>query len=131
MNKIIKIIIILIPILIILQNCSTSESGLKTDPATGVTLQHQGIQLHFDTQMYCSVSFKSEGKILSFNLKNDGEGQPMPSHFVYIDDKLVGNFEIDFNNLIFSNIETNFGKGKQLILNGIANVAQMYVLVKN
>ena len=122
MNNLIKIITILTAMLIIMQNCSTTESGLKTDPATGVTLRHQGIQLHFDRHMYCTVSFETEGEMLHFNLKEDGKQKKIPSHFVLMGDQVVSDFEIDFDNLVYSDIETNFGKGKRLILNGIAHI---------
>jgi len=130
MNEIIKIMTILIPLVVFSQKSLSADSELKIDRSAGVNLRHQGFQLHFDLNMYCTVSFDTKGDMLQFNLIKDGKQKKISSHFVMMGDQLVSDFEIDFDNLIYSNIETNFGKGKKLIINGIAQINQQKRLGK-
>ncbi|MBV2247284.1 MAG: alpha-galactosidase [Lentimicrobium sp.] len=78
--------------------------------------------------MYCSIYYLS-----SNNPLNDVSGSAnsiKPSYYLEVNGEEVSDFTVDYNNIRIETIETELGKGKRLILNGIAEKENKYKIEK-
>ncbi|OFX33710.1 MAG: hypothetical protein A2W90_21695 [Bacteroidetes bacterium GWF2_42_66] len=78
--------------------------------------------------MYCSIYYLNANNPL-----NDISGSAnsiKPSYYLEVNGEEVSDFTVDYNNINIKTIETEFGKGKRLILNGIAEKENKYKIEK-
>ena len=80
-----------------------------------IHFKNENIQLIFDDLMYCKVEFELEGKKQSMNRSSRTGPDPLPPHFIMLDEIVYKNFKISSHE--FQNIEdAEFGTGKRLSL---------------
>jgi alpha-galactosidase len=80
-------------------------------------LKNENIHLIFDDLMYCKVEFEVDGNVQSMNHSTRTGPNPVPPHFIILDDIEYKNFK--FSSHEFQDIEDEeFGPGKRLILIG-------------
>jgi alpha-galactosidase len=99
-------------------NSCLIKSGGKVDAKfkSRVSIKNDQIELRFDKNMYCKVFFKN----LSLNIVGSVSGNTFPTHFIKINDSVLKDFTLINDSVKQQNINTEFGSGKRLILNGNA-----------
>jgi len=91
--------------------------------------KNENIQLIFDDLMYCKVEFELEGNVQSMNRSSRTGPNPLPPHFIMLDDIVYKNFKISSHE--FQNIEdAEFGTGKRLTLNGSDSAIERTLVVE-
>jgi hypothetical protein len=79
--------------------------------------RNENIHLILDELMYCKVEFEVEGNVQSMNQTGRTGSNPLPPHFIILDDIAYKNFKISSHE--FQDIEdAEFGQGKRLTLIG-------------
>ena len=53
--------------------------------------KNENIQLTFDDFMYCKVEYELEGNVQSMNSSSKTEPDPLPPHFIIMDDQVYNN----------------------------------------
>ncbi|MCK5463943.1 MAG: hypothetical protein KAI95_13040 [Bacteroidales bacterium] len=91
--------------------------------------KNENIQLTFDDFMYCKVEYELEGNVQSMNSSSKTEPDPLPPHFIIMDDQVYKNFKISSHE--FQNIEdAEFGTGKRLTLNGSDSTIERTLVIE-
>ncbi len=99
--------------------CIKSDNQIKLFKIDrNILFQNTKIELKFDSKMYCKVFYRSGGEKFSINNAARGEELSVPSHYIKVNGKDVKDFNIDYDNLWFSDIKGEFGIGKQIVLHG-------------
>ncbi|MEJ2635601.1 MAG: alpha-galactosidase [Calditrichia bacterium] len=80
----------------------------------GIVFRNSEIQLHFDNRMNETV-LQGTDKV---TLTREDPGRP--SHFVVVNGQNVTDFRMEPSNAECTDIQTRFGKGKRLVLRGVA-----------
>lgn len=97
-------------------NKDLSQVSFDIDDA-GIHFKNKNIHLTFDDLMYCKVEFEVDGNLLSMNHSSKTSPDPVPSHYIVLDDQVYKNFKISSH--VFLDIEDpEYGPGKRLTLNG-------------
>ena len=93
-------------------NKDMSTVSLEID-GDGMHLKNKNIHLIFDDFMYCKVEFEVDGNVQSMNSSNRNVSDPVPSHFIILDDQVYKNFKISSHE--FHDIgDPEYGPGKRL-----------------
>jgi len=78
--------------------------------------------------MYCSIYYLNTNHPL--NDVSSSANIIKPSYYLEVNGEEVSDFTMDYNNINTETIETELGKGKRLILNGIAEKENTYKIEK-
>ncbi len=120
MSKNIKYSIILLFLLFV--GCSSKEEiQVSVDLGKSVTLETSTTKIVFDSDMYSTLFVKKDGKLLSLNKREKIDSESLPSFYAVTNKGVIKNFKLDFDKIETKNISTQFGKGKQVVLQGISN----------
>lgn len=112
---------LLIALIIFSCKKSTSEHDFNYTEDGDIRFALSGIELQFDENMNVFVYF---GKETSLNSESGSDNDSKPSHFIMVDGKEITDFAVDYDKLKTENVETVFGKGKKIILTGIAETPE-------
>lgn len=121
-------IAILVFVCISMISCSKKSRDFYYETGSEIWFRNSEISLKFDKNMYCSIYYLS-----SNNPLNDVSGSAnsiKPSYYLEVNGEEVSDFTVDYNNIRIETIETELGKGKRLILNGIAEKENKYKIEK-
>ncbi len=102
-----------------MSSCLNSEKDFSVKKDGDIWFRNSGIELKFDKHMYCNVYQRGESVSLN-DIDGDNE-LSRPSHFLVIDGEELNEFSVDYDNIKVESIETAFGKGRKLLLTGIAD----------
>ncbi len=92
-------------------------------------LRNENIHLLFDDYMYCKVEFEVDGNVQSMNHSTSTGSDPLPPHFIKLDDIVYKNFKISSHE--FQDIEDpEFGPGKRLTLNGSDSAIERSLVIE-
>ncbi|KPL11779.1 MAG: hypothetical protein AMS26_19540 [Bacteroides sp. SM23_62] len=92
-------------------------------------LKNENIHLIFDDLMYCKVEFEVDGYVQSMNHSTRTGSNPVPPHFIILDDIAYKHFRISSHE--FENIEdADFGSGKRLTLNGSDSAIERSLVIE-
>ncbi len=105
-------------VILILSSCSTSEKDFTYTEGGDIWFQNSGIEVQLDKNMHMLVHYNGEETPLNSAGSNDNY---KPSHFIVVDGEEITDFTVDYDELESESVETAFGKGKKLILKGIAD----------
>ncbi len=97
------------------------EISFSYKPDGYIWFKNSQIELRFDRYMYCKVYYRKNGEILSLNDASRNSPLSLPSHFICIDGTAIKDFMVDYDNIVCEEIDTRFGKGKRLVLIGVAD----------
>ncbi|MCK5104106.1 MAG: hypothetical protein KAR17_14875, partial [Cyclobacteriaceae bacterium] len=94
-----------------------------------IRFENEKIHLVFDEFMYCKVEFEVDGIVQSMNRSTRTGSDPVPSHFIILDDIVYKNFKISSHE--FQDIEdAEFGPGKRLTLNGSDSTIERSLVIE-
>ncbi|MEW5976504.1 MAG: hypothetical protein AB1898_11950 [Acidobacteriota bacterium] len=120
--------------------CSTrppsSESDLFSEISYSafeegeIWFRNSGIQIRFDSEMYCRIFLRRDGKLLSMNDIPPDESRAKPPFYLSIGNVEVLNFRVDYRNVGTVDFRTQLGFGKRLHLRGYAKTAGGAILEK-
>ncbi len=105
----------------------TTITGCATQPSdrldvrtenSYVYFENEKIQLRFDEQLFCKVSYREDGNLLSINDDSHNQSSGLPSHFIEINGQIFSQFKRTSHKVEDLDDEF-FGKGKRLILTGV------------
>lgn len=113
---------------ILFTSCAKKVSDLTVIQGKEIWFRNSGISLRFDRNMYCAVFYKDA--VNPMNELFADSALSKPSHYLVVNGEDVKNFEIDFNNIRTEPVNSSFGSGKKLILNGIAEKKDIYKIEK-
>ncbi|MEE9460970.1 MAG: hypothetical protein V3V53_04015, partial [Bacteroidales bacterium] len=109
-------------------NKDLSPVSLDID-GDNIRFRNGNIHLIFDDLMYCKVEFEVDGNVQSMNRSTRTGSDPLPPHFIKLDDILYKNFKTSSHE--FQNIEDpEFGPGKRLTLNGSDSAIERSLVVE-
>jgi len=106
-----------------LPGCGKKE-GISFSYSDGgyILFENSGIQLRFDDKMYAKVFYHDTTR--SLNEAAPGTPFSKPSHFIVLDGEEITEFLIDYGNIEVTDIKSEFGTGKRLVLKGTATGPQ-------
>jgi|WetSurMetagenome_2_1015567.scaffolds.fasta_scaffold04214_3 alpha-galactosidase len=113
---------------IILLSCSGNSKDFSFTKGGDIWFRNTRISLKFDKKMYCSVYYLNADDPMN-NIETNSD-LSKPSHYLTINGEDVKDFTIDYDSIKTEMIETTFGKGKRLILKGIADKKDAYRIEK-
>ncbi|NMC38798.1 MAG: alpha-galactosidase [Bacteroidales bacterium] len=113
---------------IFLLSCSGSIKDLTITRKGDIWFRNTGISLKFDRNMYCSVYYLNAENPLNYPGK--GTVPSRPNHYLIVNGKEVTDFAVDYDGIESEIIETESGKGKRLIIRGIAEKEDEYRIEK-
>jgi alpha-galactosidase len=94
-----------------------------------IRLKNENIHLIFDDLMYCKVEFGVDGKVQSMNSSSSTVSDPVPPHFIILDDIVYKNFKISSHE--FQDFEDpGFGPGKRMTLNGSDSAIERSLVIE-
>ncbi len=109
-------------------NKDLSPVSLDID-GDNIRFRNENIHLIFDDLMYCKVEFEVDGNVQSMNRSSGTGSDPVPPHFIILDDIVYKNFKISSHE--FQDIEdAEFGPGKRLTLNGSDSAIERSLVVE-
>jgi alpha-galactosidase len=115
-------------LVLVFAGCSRSDGDqaiqFKLNKNGGVSFWTSQIQLHFDIKMHETVYQGSEA--VSLTTADSGR----PSHFIVVNGQEVTDFQMNPAPAVCSDIQSQLGKGKRLVLRGIANGPDNYQIEK-
>jgi alpha-galactosidase len=79
--------------------------------------RNKNIRLSFDDHMYCRVAFEAGGKLQSMNHPSRSDADPLPPHFIELDDVTYRDFKISSHEVQDIG-DAAYGPGKRLVLKG-------------
>jgi alpha-galactosidase len=103
-----------------LMSCATGHKDFSFTRGGDIWFRNSGISLKFDKSMYCSVY--NENKDNPLNDFPVDKQLARPSYFLVVNGVVVKDFAIDYDSIKTEPVETCFGKGKRLIITGIADI---------
>ncbi len=112
--------LLIVAVILILSGCSGQHSdkiNLRTDN-TGLYFENEKIQLRFDDQLFCKISYRNDDRILSINDDAHTESSGFPSNFIEVNGQIFSHFK-KTSHKIEDLDDLHFGKGKRLILTGV------------
>ncbi|HUU29166.1 MAG TPA: alpha-galactosidase [archaeon] len=102
--------------------CARDNSGIEFSfhPGGTIRFKNAALELEFDSRMYGTVYYLKDGARLTL-CAGGPKGQPgAPTHFAVVEDQELKDFEVDYKTLDCSEVTSEFGRGKRLILRGEA-----------
>jgi hypothetical protein len=96
-----------------------------------IWFKNSSIQLRFDYEMYCRVSYLKDGRLLSINDIPIIPSLAKPTHFIEVNGKEIKDFRVDYRNVGVSDIRTPLGTGKRLHLTGYVKTEEGLTIEKN
>ena len=81
--------------------------------------RNSAIQIRFDRELYCSVFFRQEGRLLALSHNPPDPTLARPSHFIAVEGQEVLDFYVDYRNIGLSEVRGRFGPGKRLKITGL------------
>ena len=123
MNKLYNVFFFLIQLsaFLALGSCKSTNDNTtsrKVFISDGIILKNELIELRFNENMYCQLFYNQ----MSLNNVDTGSEQTFPSHFIKINDVVIKDFKMVSGDVTPQSINTQFGPGKRLILEGIATI---------
>jgi alpha-galactosidase len=123
---------LLLPVLllfsIVLFSCSGDLKEFSVTKEGDIWFRNTGISLRFDRNMYCSVYYLNADNPMNYNEAYSELSKP--SHYLIVNGKEVKDFVVEYDSIETEVIETASGKGKRLILKGIAENKDEYKIEK-
>ena len=113
---------------IMLFSCSENSKDLSFTKGGEIWFRNTGISLKFDKNMYCSVYYLNADNPMNFVQANSDLSTP--SHYLIVNGEEVKDFTVDYDSIKTEVIETSLGKGERLILRGIADKKDEYMIEK-
>lgn len=105
--------------LVMVFSCSKSKKDFSYTKGGSIWFRSPGIELEFDPNMNMSVFYKGDKNPLNVSGK---EAQNKPSHFIVVNGEEATNFAVDYDNIDIQPVETEFGIGRKLSIQGIAEL---------
>ncbi len=113
------------------RQAATSEEIRYTAVAEGeVWFRHSSIQIRFDRELYCSVFFRQEGRLLALSHNPPDPTLAKPSHFIAVEGQEVLDFYVDYRNIGLSEVRGRFGPGKRLKITGLGETEENVLIEK-
>ena len=110
---------------------ATSEGIRYTAVAEGeVWFRHSSIQIRFDRELYCSVFFRQDGRLLALSHNPPDPTLAKPSHFIAVEGQEVLDFYVDYRNIGLSEVRGRFGSGKRLKITGLGETEEHILIEK-
>ncbi|NOY37292.1 MAG: hypothetical protein GXO83_06920 [Chlorobi bacterium] len=102
-------------------SCTKPGIDFSFKPGSYIWFRNSGIELRFDSNMYCKVYYNYKGVRNTLNDVNSGGVLSKPTHFIVVNGKEVKCFKVNYDHLKPEPVSTEFGTGKKLVLKGIAD----------
>lgn len=113
------------------RQAATSEAIHYTAVAEGeVWFRHSSIQIRFDRELYCSVFFRQDGRLLALSHNPPDPTLAKPSHFISVEGQEVLDFYVDYRNIGLSEVRGRFGPGKRLKITGLGETEENVLIEK-
>ena len=109
----------LISMFVFFIQCGDPEQSVISLDVKGEMMHMRNGKIHLtlDELMYCKVEFEADGHVQSMNHPGRNGSNPLPPHFIELDDVVYKNFKT--SSFEFQDIEDEeFGAGKRLTLAG-------------
>ena len=108
-----------------------SEGIHYTAVAEGeVWFRHSSIQIRFDRELYCSVFFRQDGRLLALSHNPPDPTLAKPTHFIAVEGQEVLDFYVDYRNIGLSEVRGRFGPGKRLKITGLGETEENVLIEK-
>lgn len=92
-------------------SCSLPDKDFTYTDGGDIRVNHTAIKLRIDPKMNVSVFYMNNKTPLNVADK--------PNHYLVVNDKELTNFSVDYDHLQAESVETDFGKGKRLVIKGV------------
>ena len=102
-------------ICLIFPSCSNKNKDFTYSEKGDIWIKNGEIELKLDSEMNLLVFYKGGEKPL-----NSVDSLTLPSHFIRVDGKDVTKFIVDYKQIAIESIDSYFGKGRQLRVNGVS-----------
>ena len=113
------------------RQAATSEGIRYSAVAEGeVWFRNSAIQIRFDRELYCSVFFRQEGRLLALSHNPPDPTLARPSHFIAVEGQEVLDFYVDYRNIGLSEVRGRFGPGKRLKITGLGETEDNVLIEK-
>ena len=110
---------------------ATSKGIHYTAVAEGeVWFRNSSIQIRFDRELYCSVFFRQDGRLLALSHNPPDPTLARPSHFIAVEGQEVLDFYVDYRNIGLSEVRGRFGPGKRLKITGLGETEENVLIEK-
>jgi len=108
---------------LVFTSCGPEKAGIKFSftPGGAITFKNKAIELEFDSRMYSLVYHLKDNRRLTLCDKGPQGTGLVPSHFAVFDGRELKDFIVDYDRLDCSEMATEFGRGRRLVLYGKAN----------
>ncbi|MBK6281523.1 MAG: hypothetical protein IPF54_01585 [Draconibacterium sp.] len=103
----------------VISSCTQVKKDFSVTKGGDIWFRSSGIQLQFDSKMNMNIFYKQDINPLNVS---GGETNEKPSHFVVVNGEEVTGFVVNYDSITVQPVETEFGKGKNLILKGVAKL---------
>ncbi len=114
--------------IIMLCSCSGNSKDLSITKGGDIWFRNKEISLKIDKNMYCSVYYLNTD--IPMNFIGPDPDLSKPSHYLVVQGEEVKDFAVDYVNIENEVIETESGKGKRLVIKGIADKKGEYRIEK-
>jgi alpha-galactosidase len=111
---------ILVVLVMISSSCTKPGISFSFKRGGSIWFRNSKIELRFDKDMYCKVYDNYKGERKSLNDADPNIGLLKPTHYIEVNGEEVKDFSVDYDHLKPESVTTEFGKGKRLVLRGIA-----------
>ena len=95
-----------------------------------VWFHHSSIRIRFDRELYCSVFFRQDGRLLALSHNPPDPTLARPSHFIAVEGKEILDFYVDYRNIGLSEVRGRFGPGKRLKITGLGETEDGLLIEK-
>ena len=95
-----------------------------------VWFRHSSIQIRFDRELYCSVFYRQDGRLLALSHNPPDPTLARPSHFIAVEGQEVLDFYVDYRNIGLSEVRGRFGPGKRLKITGLGETEENILIEK-
>ncbi|HRX12857.1 MAG TPA: hypothetical protein P5210_14445, partial [Draconibacterium sp.] len=114
-----KMIFIAITGFAVISSCTQVKNDFSVTKEGDIRFRESEIQLRFDSIMNMRIFYKQDINQLNVSGR---ETQGKPSHFVVVNGEELTGFVVNYDSIKVLPVENEFGKGKNLILKGVAKL---------
>ena len=117
--RLILISLTVVSFVVSISSCTRVKKDFSVTKGGDIWFRSPEIHLQFDPSMKMKIFYKQDINPLNISGK---ETQDNPGHFVVVNGEEVTNFVVNYDSIAVQPVETEFGKGKKLILKGVAKL---------
>ena len=97
--------------------CSTSTKDFTYSKGGDIWFRNPGMKLQLDSKMNMSIFYKHDD--IPLNSLKQGD-KTKPSHYIVVNRANITDFAVDYESINLETIQSSFGHGKKLTVEGIA-----------